>query len=357
MNINIALAADENYFPGLLGTVASIIVSADQKCRYEFYVIDGGISSNSWNILRHFLDISKVETSLNILQPRLDVFEDMPKFHTPSKLAYARLLLPNLLKDLDTIIYVDSDILFLKDIALLNELNIGEMATAVAKEFIISILKNDCPNYQELGLNPQNPYFNSGLMLMNLEKFRNIKIAEKTISYLDENRAICKYWDQTALNVTLYEDFLLLDQSWNVQSHWQSFRLEKEFYQLLALDINYHFVTKNKPWMAYSDDPASLLFYRLLRKIGYDFETEQFTQSQKEYEKKSINASLLSFRHKAIGNFQRVLGADDEAAFNHRLAKFWKEHSKRQKYFSENQIAIDNMLNIWEDKIDEAIKK
>ena len=42
--VNIALAADENYFSGLLATITSLLVSASKNHYYVIHILDGGIS-------------------------------------------------------------------------------------------------------------------------------------------------------------------------------------------------------------------------------------------------------------------------------------------------------------------------
>ena len=113
--IHIVLASDERYFPGLLGTLGSIVVNTKCKSPLCFYIIDGGISNKSWQKLSNLI-VRFQNVKLARLQPDLKLFADLPDFFFESKLTYARLLLEDLIPVLDKVIYIDTDILFLKDI-------------------------------------------------------------------------------------------------------------------------------------------------------------------------------------------------------------------------------------------------
>jgi len=45
----------------------------------------------------------------------------------------------------------------------------------------------DINNYKELGGSADSPYFNSGVMLLNIELWRKEKWTEKAIQYIQEN--------------------------------------------------------------------------------------------------------------------------------------------------------------------------
>ncbi|MFY7899860.1 MAG: glycosyltransferase family 8 protein, partial [Chitinophagaceae bacterium] len=70
-------------------------------------------------------------------------------------------------------------------------------------------------NYKELGLPGNTSYFNTGLLLMNLTKWREQSVTEKIIRCIDEHKKFANYPDQYGLNVVLANQWLPLDTRWN----------------------------------------------------------------------------------------------------------------------------------------------
>jgi lipopolysaccharide biosynthesis glycosyltransferase len=71
------------------------------------------------------------------------------------------------------------------------------------------------PNYRELGFAPDTKYFNSGLMVIDLDKWRNEHVTHRVIQCMHENLDHVNLADQYGLNVVLAKDWLELDRRWN----------------------------------------------------------------------------------------------------------------------------------------------
>lgn len=351
--IHIACASDERYFPGLLATLTSIIINTKYQGEIVFHVIDGGIEKISWEFLVEALGRIR---NTKFLRYEIDQshFTGFPDFYFDSKMAYARLLLPTLISE-DKIMYVDSDILFLKDIQELWSMDFSGKAAMAASEVTVPRLKDDCPNLEEFKLNPNAPYFNSGVMYIDLNKFRLENICSKTMHYLEQYSDNCKFWDQSALNVTLYNNYVLLDQSWNTQSHREAFKVEERLNDLVAYKINYHFVTSFKPWLHYNESPPNLIFYALLEELGYSLESSKFKQSKKAYQQKIRLGNFLPMIYKLRSLFSHIKGDKQLAASNNKTAKFWKEQIPILKFQKTNRVVIEQVITAWRKRIQKAL--
>ncbi len=347
--IQIACASDERYFPGLLGTLTSILVNTTHKKGIIFHIIDGGIKEDSWEFLKTTL---KKFHNIQILRYFIDQshFDGFPDFFYDSKMAYARLLLPKLLSE-EKVIYIDSDILFFKDIKLLWNLNFDGHAAIVALESSIPYLKDDCPNIEELKLEPTAPYFNSGIMYFNLAKFREKKISFQAIQYLKNHKDNCKYWDQSALNVVLYKDFKLLDQNWNTQSHRKTFLIEERIDDFKRFEVNYHFVTSSKPWLRYNDNPQNLLFYSLLDELGYILTDPTFINSKKTYKLKIKFVRFLPMFYSIRSLLKKLNGQLIKAENDRKIAQFWREQLSIEKWKQDKKKVINEMDKEWRKKV------
>lgn len=124
--------------------------------------------------------------------------------------AYYRTAIPSLIMA-DKVLYLDCDILVMKDVSELFEKPIDGVAIAAVED----------PLYQPIGLlgmSEESVYFNSGVMMMNLDYWRSQKISEKTLSFLKDNPDKIKYADQCALNVIIDGNFLNVNNKYNFQT-------------------------------------------------------------------------------------------------------------------------------------------
>lgn len=125
-----------------------------------------------------------------------------------------RCSLPELLPNLNRIIYLDADLFVNRDIKELWDVDICEYCLAgVADEGV------DIHNYPKilnkyLGIKKES-YFNAGVLYMNLKKLREFGNLKKlVVDFLVENPEV-GLPDQDALNVIFHNKVLYLDGSWN----------------------------------------------------------------------------------------------------------------------------------------------
>ena len=145
--------------------------------------------------------------------------------------ALYRLLIPQIFPaDIDKCIYLDSDIIVNLDIKELWQIELGDKVFAAVPE-ILSYKTNDSMKYFfplcEDGIVKCEDYFNSGVLLMNLNRLRNEenKITDGLI-FCSKNHKYQGYGDQDILNYCFSTQALKLPAKFNRFS--QYVRLEKE---------------------------------------------------------------------------------------------------------------------------------
>lgn len=125
-----------------------------------------------------------------------------------------RLLLPDILPQLNRIIYLDADLFVNTDIKELWNIDISNYCIAAVRD--AGTLRGHALPYpvRKNQMN-RNEYFNSGVLYINLANVRkNGDMKKKVVDYLKENPdAMCP--DQDALNVVYRGKCLYLDESWN----------------------------------------------------------------------------------------------------------------------------------------------
>lgn len=93
-----------------------------------------------------------------------------------------------------------------------------------------------------IGLRPEQAYFNSGVMLIDLEAFTARRIGEQATEYVATGQHLGGLDDQTAINVAVAGDWLELSPLWNWM-YAPRLRLTEEVRPHLI-----HFIGGNKPW-------------------------------------------------------------------------------------------------------------
>ncbi|MEM6262153.1 MAG: glycosyltransferase family 8 protein [Bacteroidota bacterium] len=348
--IHIASASDQRYFPGLLGMVTSLLISTKSERPIHFHLIDGGIEEASWQFMEHKAQQIAPGCQIFRLQPDLSDFSQFPGFFFDSLLTYARLLLPELV-DADRILYLDADILFLKEVETLFDTDLKGKAAAVAREPNWNFLKQDCPRWKEAGLDPLAPYFNSGLILMDLDTFRKQQISYKTLEWLRNFPEACKFHDQSALNAILHGNFRLLDGSWNTHAYHKTFPMTKFWKQLQRFDLNIHYITSYKPWLKYQEGPLSYLFYELLEQLGYNLFGPDLERERAAFKQKNRWAGLIASAYRQRAYLKQTAGDKDGARINSKVADFWKDQSVIKSFVNHHQREFHDWQQAWSEKI------
>ena len=121
-----------------------------------------------------------------------------------------RLLLPELLPEYDSLIYIDCDVIVRQDVGrLYAETDLGDNYLGVVFE---APIENQAERARAIGCNPQR-YFNSGFLLMNLAQMRKEHVSERLLEacrvpYLE-------FPDQDALNQVCLDRVLPLSPVYN----------------------------------------------------------------------------------------------------------------------------------------------
>ena len=132
----------------------------------------------------------------------------------PLATAYNVLAPQYLLCDEPKAIYMDADMVVTKDLSLLWETQLRTPVGAVLDAHIVWMASPSMWRpWKEEGLEPLTPYLNTGLMLMNLDRWRAEKLTERTLAYLENYDLQCV--DQDALNLVLRGDFDQLHPRYN----------------------------------------------------------------------------------------------------------------------------------------------
>jgi lipopolysaccharide biosynthesis glycosyltransferase len=267
IRMTVLSGSNAGYFPGLLVAFYSLLRNLAKQVSVDFVVLAEGLVEVHDATLRRVLDHAGREYSLKIIAVDLQAFEALRTDYGGSRMAYARLLMPQLIAS-DFALYVDSDIVVQRDVAQLSMLpwpDDCQLLYAVADPKGPTFA-NDGMNCERLGIPPAAPYFNSGWMWMNLGKWRQQDIAGKCADFTRRFPEEVKWWDQSVLNAVLWKNWQPLDAGWNTLVDHTLGRLDL-FPFPLARNVNAHYLGPDKPWLAFN--PYQQYFGSIFSEIAH----------------------------------------------------------------------------------------
>jgi lipopolysaccharide biosynthesis glycosyltransferase len=266
-SLHVVLASDARFAMPLSVTMCSAALNCNARRDITFYVLQHGVGRE----LRERVERSLVRTP-NVRVVWLDVsFADLSEFKTHGHLnpmTYARLLIPWLIPtDVERVIYLDSDLVVLGNLAELWDMEFGSRKLLAVQDRIVQSVDGPLglSNYREIGIARDTAYFNAGVLLLDLKRWRADKVSEAVLEYLRINRHIIQMVDQEALNAVLFNSWGHLEQRWN----WQVGRLHPSRREPVSVGQGgepsiIHFTTAAKPWLPGCPYQEKKLFFEYL---------------------------------------------------------------------------------------------
>ena len=243
--IEVCFITDKNYLVATMTAIKSLVINNKNEC-IKVYVICSCVSSSDTVLLKK-LSTKKIKIEIINVDKDFEYVKTEHKY--VSKTALLKFYLPELIPNSDKILYLDDDILVLKSLKELCEINIDSYYAAVVKDMPATIKGYN----KELNL---VHYFNSGVMLLNLKKMREEKISEKLIEY-KKSETDGRFMDQNAFNKIFNLQVRYMDLKYNYMQpnllEYSDYEIAK-FYNIKQTDILsksvvvFHITGGIKPW-------------------------------------------------------------------------------------------------------------
>ena len=230
--ISIALAADNNYVVPLGITIFSILYNKGSDYDIDFFILESHIDEKEKE------KINKMVYSYGCTASFISIDEFLKNKNLPEngylrKVVYARMFIPKLV-DREKIIYLDTDIV-------VN----GELTDLFNQESNSPFLALKEPDTEKIIQKKNDPslkkYFNSGVLVINCKKWKELKITERALEFAEKFPEKIEYADQDALNYTcqnLWEEF---DRKYNYEVVYNEPNTSKD-------SVVTHYIGDIKPW-------------------------------------------------------------------------------------------------------------
>ena len=230
----IVLAGDRNYTTQLETTIKSILYhNRDVK----IYILNQDIMPDWFRKPRKIARMLGSEI-IDVKLPEQTVFQDWEKQDHISSIAYARFFIPEYVPE-DKVLYLDSDLIVNTSLEKLFSIDLENRLLAAVKD-------------------TDGITFNTGVLLINNEKWRQEKLKERlieqsvvTIKEVKEGNFEHFNGDQTILNQVCSSQWLELNRIYNLQVGHDIVALYNNWQGHLAFNdkpVVIHFTTFRKPW-------------------------------------------------------------------------------------------------------------
>lgn len=212
--VPVFFAADENYMPFLGVTLASLKENASGKYAYNVHVLYAGelcenakavkqMATEDFSISFHCLS-DKIEAITHLIHCR--------DYYTSA--IYFRLFIPELFPQYDKAIYLDCDTVALTDIGELYAADIKDnLIGAVVDQAVAAVGPFREYTKNALGIDAEK-YFNSGVIVMNLKKMRELNFYGTFCEILRSYEFIVAP-DQDCLNLICQDKVHFFESGWN----------------------------------------------------------------------------------------------------------------------------------------------
>lgn len=280
-NINyIVVVINEKYVAKLMVMLKSLFLSNPHQ-QFFIFIFYANLSKKSRENLNRFFE--EEDQQYNFIQVDIKLFDCAPILDSDmSKEAYFKLLIPEQLPEsIERVLYLDVDIIVNGDINLLYRIDLGEKSFAAVRDFNM-----DRDRVYKLVLMEENyTYFNSGVLLFDLKKFRKVYSLKKALEYIQKNGHKFRFHDQEVLNALFHKHVKIIDEKFNFVTLYKD-RWDPILYRfrdkLNEIIIIHYAAGNNKPWKPEYCGKFLEKYWNIAKNMTYDLNYSDFMKERKK---------------------------------------------------------------------------
>lgn len=310
--IPVFFAADDNYAPFLSIAVASLLDNCNKNKFYKIHIIHDNMSLENMKKIKK-LEKPYSQIIFNSIGNKLEFIGDnldnrlRPDIFTLT--IYFRLFIPEIFKEYDKAIYIDSDIVVNGDISNLYDIDLENNYIGGCRDKSIVGIK-EFENYftKGVGIN-YTDYINSGVLLLNMKELRNKKLSEKFLYLFNKYHFENVDPDQAYLNFLCNGKIKYLDNSWNAMPNVKGEVLEHPniiHYNLFFKPWHYDNITYENYFWKYAKESN---FYEKINEIKNNFSIEDKKKDDEHLKNMLNRADIIS---KSSNNFRTIYESGQE---------------------------------------------
>ena len=167
----------------------------------------------------------------------------------------------------------------LEDLASLWETPLDQRALAAVPDAAVPRCSacRGVKGWRELGIPESAAYFNGGVLLIHLERWRERGVTRRAQHYFDVTRGPVDFLHQEALNAVLWDDWKRLESRWNLLASVAGRSHEHPASDAWNRPGIVHFSGRMKPWRAPVGGPFYAPYLAALERVRPLFSTPPVT--------------------------------------------------------------------------------
>lgn len=214
--MNIALCADHNFLMPCGVLINSICIN-NNSCVHFFLITDESFIDDDYNILKEIVTRHNNSNTITILKVDAEQIKNEMRFKDgfyKVQITY-RLLLADLIpSSISKVLYLDCDTIVRESLHNLWHTDIRGCALAAVQD----AQEGKIEQFNRLGYPSQLGYFNSGVMLINLEYWRKHQLSAQFFDFIRTRPESLVLFDQDVLNYVCRLNKADIPLRYNVQS-------------------------------------------------------------------------------------------------------------------------------------------
>lgn len=282
--MNIAFCIDDSFAAPLAATVHSLLSGLSDQTVPDLYII-GDVSPQK---RRRLLRVIDDRANAHWLHPAtFPISTDLLKTTDNISIStYYRVLLPRILPDdCEKVLYLDADVIIRGDVRPIWNIDFGDnivMAVRDAEVYEVSSPQG-LRAYEELGIPEDSPYFNAGVLYIDLDAWKRANVTDRFFTYLKEYQDYVIHADQDGLNAVLSDRWGCLSERWNLQTaslenkKCSSYPERDAYVRFIRKRLPVlkegphimHYTRGRKPWHPHCPHPYKHLFHAYFQDSGY----------------------------------------------------------------------------------------
>lgn len=280
----VVFTADENFALPLAVTMYSMLANLRGTEEIDVFILHPSLSEATKDRLRTVA--KQAETRARLFFIAVDAEKhfgdlDLQYYNRFTETIYFRLLIGSLIPPTyEKLLYLDCDLVVEDNVLELWSVDMEGQLLLASQERTVSCSKHGVSRWKELGLDPDEPYFNSGVMLIDMEKWRAKNAGAQILDYLQQyGDSLNVRGNQEGFNAVLAGQWKQLPYRWNVLHYYYDPSLfdffghpvlsEEELSEVTQSPGIIHFTDGPKPWQPGCTHPARDRFYYYLKRSGW----------------------------------------------------------------------------------------
>lgn len=258
--ISISFCINDKYSQHLAVVIASFLHNNPQY-DFIFHVLHRNVSIENQAKISELCHFGSSDRSVKIVFHEIDSGR-FAEFPIPAALEhvtremYYRFILPDVLVDEARTIYIDVDVLCVADILPLWQWELGDKLVGAVSEGADGEMKKKL-----LGLDGPEPYYYSGMLVMDLAALRAGEYSRKLMSATLEMADKISWPDQDVMNVVLRGKIADVPMIWDEVANYNPFRKDVKIWHFPG--------AVRKPWCPIWKNRGRFPYARYLRMSPY----------------------------------------------------------------------------------------